>query len=368
MKFRAVPALVAALAGGMGLAQAGPQPALHYAATSQVGDANAAQAWRITEIPTLGGAMATATGINDGGAVVGWSQKAGAGPRGPIHPYLYQRGRLTDLGTLNGGPDSNFNAYAAGINAGGTVVGNSNSGSTRTQAFVYSNGTMTAIGSTIESQANAISNNGYIAGSGFVPSDNPGQHAFVYRNGSLTDIGTLGGPTSIAYAVNDSGMAAGASDFDASSISHAFLYRDGAMIDLNPFEGRYSAAIGMNNLGQVVGYGASASGTYHAFLYADSRAIDLHNALGAMPNAQSLAQAINDAGEIVGVTFADGGSWSAFLYCQGNVTRLEALPAVKRAGWTQLNPVAINKNGDIAGTGTIRGNSRPFLLSRNGGR
>lgn len=366
MKFRAVPALVAALATGMGLAQAGPQPALHYAAASQVGDGNAAQAWQITEIGTLGGATATATAINDGGAVVGWSQKAGAGPFGPIHPFLYQHGRLSDLGTLAGGPDSNFTAYAAGINASGTVVGNSNSATTRSQAYVYSNGVMKAIGSTISSQANAISNNGYIAGSGTAPTGNPGPRAFVYRNGSLTDLGTLGGPTSVAYAVNDSGMAAGASDFDASGITHAFLYRNGSMIDLNPFEGRYSTATGINNLGQVVGFGASASGAYHAFLYANSRAVDLHNALGATPNAQSLAQAINDAGEIVGVTYADGGSWSAFLYCQGSVTRLEALPAVKRAGWTQLNPVAINKNGDIAGTGVIRGNSRPFLLSRNG--
>ena len=65
----------------------------------------------------VGGCCDPAMDINDAGQVVGFSQIA---PSGPDHPFLWENGVLTDLGTLGG--DS---GVADGINNAGKVVGRS---------------------------------------------------------------------------------------------------------------------------------------------------------------------------------------------------------------------------------------------------
>ena len=47
--------------------------------------------------------------------------------------------------------------------------------------------------------------------------------ATLYSNGTLTGLGTLGGFSSAAYGINDSGQVVGAADTSGSSL-HAFLY------------------------------------------------------------------------------------------------------------------------------------------------
>lgn len=81
------------------------------------------------DIGTLGGLNSAATGINDKGQVVGWSTIAtgyvppahpnGYYDPGAIHAFLYQNGKMTDLGTLPGFKDS----AAEAINASGQIVG-----------------------------------------------------------------------------------------------------------------------------------------------------------------------------------------------------------------------------------------------------
>ena len=108
---------------------------------------------------------------------------------------------ITDLGALGA-------SAAYGINNNGQVVGNLSSG----DAFIYSGGTMTNLGTLLGvfgTAANAINNSGEVVGY-FNPSwPYSGQHAFLYSGGILSDLGTLGGDTSEAYGINDSGQVVG---------------------------------------------------------------------------------------------------------------------------------------------------------------
>ena len=93
-----------------------------------------------------------------------------------------------------------------------------------------------------------------------------GSHAFIYANGVTTDIGTLGGNTSVAHAINDSG--AGCWDSSTSRRkTHAFLYDNGAMTDLDTLlGGAYSSAAAINDSGEVAGAAAAVNGGEdHAF-------------------------------------------------------------------------------------------------------
>ena len=94
-----------------------------------------------------------------------------------------------------------------------------------------------------------------------------GAQAFLYSGGVMTELGSLGG-SSCPAGINDAGQVVGYSG--TSNGVQAFLYSNGTMRDLNslidPACGWYlESAQAINDNGQIVGYGTFAGQT-EAFL------------------------------------------------------------------------------------------------------
>lgn len=125
-------------------------------------------------------------------------------------------------------------------------------------------------------------------------------HAFSWsaRTGQKTDLGTLGGPSSVAYGVNDWGHVVGASDVGGARHAVVWTGRGHEPLDLGTLGGPNSTALAINNFGVVVGESDTTAGVSHAFRW-DPRTRRMSD-LGTLGGDSSAATAINDRGQIAG--------------------------------------------------------------------
>jgi probable HAF family extracellular repeat protein len=141
-----------------------------------------------------------------------WGHGLGGSATGQA--FIYQNGVMTGLGFLTGPafpPNPVSTSGATGVNNAGTVVGWSNTGGVQ-HAFSYSNGTMTDLGTLggtggYGSWANGVNDWGVIVG--YADTASGAQHAFIYANGVMIDLNSLvnlpGVTLTNAYAVNNAG-------------------------------------------------------------------------------------------------------------------------------------------------------------------
>lgn len=214
--------------------------------------------------------------INERGQVVGEGQKNGS-YKLPYHAILWQNGKLTELGTLPGRTDST----AVAVNDRGLVIGSSfdrvgeyGERKARIRAFLWQKGRMLDLGTISglpHSSAVALNERGQVIGwsAKALGEDeelprNP--RAFLWQDGRLTDLGTLGGASAIPFAINEAGQVVGQSQ-SAKGEWHAFVWAKGKMTALPTLGGKFSAALAINEAGQIVGWSRTPKDVKHAVLW-----------------------------------------------------------------------------------------------------
>jgi probable HAF family extracellular repeat protein len=252
--------------------------------------------WRkgtLTDLGALTSDSSSATSwISPNGLIAGISENgqpdplfAGVPQR---HAVLWQEGKISDLGALEGG----YESYASAVNSGGQVVG---------------------------AALNTIPEGNSMQPGTFWFSTLPGPNQFQVRaflwdkQNGMQDLGTLpGGTNAQAVFVNELGQVAGFSYTSSASSAfclqkYGFALTTGSFIwdkyngmkDLGSLGGVCSLAFGLNNLGQVTGVSSLAddpNAKYHAFLWYRGKLEDLET-LGGDTSAPGF---ISDTGDVVG--------------------------------------------------------------------
>ena len=284
---------------------------------------------KIIDVGTLGGNGSFTGNVNRRGQVVGAALNnipdsfAGGLAIPPLFPvatqmraFLWENGRMHDLGTL-GGPGS----QAQYVNARGQIAGqsytnsvvNASTGFPTEDPFLWQDGRMIDLGTLggTKGYTNWLTEGGQVVGTSNLAGDTT-HHAFLWSLGKLTDLGTLGGNNSEAWFANDEGEVVGRADISTSSTNHhhAFVWKNGAMTDLGTVAGQpQSMAEGINSKGQVVG---DSNG--NGWLWENDSIVDL-NTLVLPGSAVHIAgaAAINDRGEIVAAGLPPDGSEHVIL-------------------------------------------------------
>jgi len=282
------------------------------------------KAGKVHNLGTLGGNGSAAYAVNDPGLVVGWASNTipdafayvvtFAPGATQAHAVLWQDGVIKDLGTL-GGPDS----AAYFVNERGQIAGQSLTNSNPNAAtgfptqdpFLWEKGKMIDLGTLGGTNGYPLSmnNSGQVVGVSDLAADqNLHQHAFLWDQGTMKDLGTLGGTFSEAWQINDAGEVAGHSSLPDGQV-HPFLWKNGTMLDLGSIGQPCAYAIGINSPGQVVGASFDCNlGGYNAFLWEHGSIVDLNSLIPADSSLHlGQASSINDRGEIVGTALLPGG-------------------------------------------------------------
>lgn len=180
-----------------------------------------------TALGDLGGGSTRPADINNAGQIVGTSNTSVE--LGAPHAFLWQNGVMTDLGLLRSDDQDSF---ASAINADGVIVGTSERLDENTgvdyRPFVWENGVMSAIPTpSHEAYATDINDAGVVVGLMRTGGAASPYHAWIYVNGVVTNLNSLipsGSGLHVAYAnaINNNGQIAGVA-FDAQGQAHGVL-------------------------------------------------------------------------------------------------------------------------------------------------
>jgi probable HAF family extracellular repeat protein len=279
---------------------------------------------QLLNLGTFGGSWSVGLSVNNAGQATGFALNTvpdaysiwgyfylGSNSSTQTRAFVWDQGKLQDLGSIGGG-----NAIGFVINDPGEVAGNAyvndtpndTTGLPTMDPFFWKNGKMTDLGSLggVLSLVNNMNNKGQVVGISDLAGDEA-YHAFVSDKGKLKDLGTLGGSTSEPRWINNSGEAVGGADFPGDKVHDAVVWKNGTVMDLGNL-GFTSFAHANNNAGQVVGAsriqpGSNSSAIIHAWLWENGGPmVDLNDLIPANSSlVLEYADYMNDRGWITGV-------------------------------------------------------------------
>jgi len=277
-----------------------------------------------------GGSDSLGVTVNNAGQAVGISSNGVPDPFSifgvQVRTFLWEEGELRDIGTL-GGPDATSgpgcNNQRPGVIVGWSYTSftpNETTGIPTQDPFLWENGKMRDLGNLggTVSFGQCANNRGEVIGTSSLAEHpgacmgdpvGPGCHAFLWAYGSMKDLGTLGGDSSVAIWINDSGDIAGSADLATAGIHHAVRWKDGQILDLGTVEGdACSRGIAINSRGQIVGLSSDCRNALHAFLWEEGGPmIDLNTVIPSGSGLQlTNAININDRGEILAKSIPAG--------------------------------------------------------------
>ena len=279
------------------------------------------------------GAGATVNGINSTGQVTGWSA-AGSFVTGA---------NGVGMTILGNPPGQGGVAYAQGINDTGQVAGYFVTYAGVEHAFATSANGASMIdlgvlgGST--SSAASINNSGKVVG--FSSTNTPYvYHAFISSStGGMTDLGG-----SYAFGINAAGQVAG-----ENAAGHAFLTgaNGQGMMDLGTLGGSGSEAYALNNSGEVVGYSTLASGNNLEGFITGPNGVGMSD-LGTLGGSRSMPASVNDSGVVVGWSYTASYEQRAFITGANGVGMVDLNSLVTLPDGAILkNATGINDAGQI---------------------
>ncbi|HVA30409.1 MAG TPA: PIG-L family deacetylase, partial [Gaiellaceae bacterium] len=169
----------------------------------------------------------------------------------------------------------------------------------------------------------------------------------------IVDLGTLGGNSSAATAINDSGVVVGSARLPGSEVTHAFLYSGGRMRDLGTLPGKEnSGAAAVNSAGDVAGT-SWRNETTEAFRSGPGGFSPVRGPDPAVP--LSTASGIDDRGDVVGSVVGTEPGEQPVGASSGPTGAHLLTPA------DGALPAGVSSAGDVVGSVTAGGASRAFV-------
>jgi probable HAF family extracellular repeat protein len=187
------------------------------------------------------------------------------------------------------------------------------------------------------------------------------RHAVLWQANQPRDLGLLAqGDYSSARDLNDKSDIVGDANVVPNGQPQAFLWRAGKMHELPRIPGgTYCTAQAINNAGVITGSCDLANGSRHGVVWRNGSITDL-GTLGD-EDAPSTALDINAQVQVVGTSEATSDHLRAFLWEKGKIINLNQLIS-KQSGWLLLVASRINDKGEILGRGYYHGSIHAFLL------
>jgi probable HAF family extracellular repeat protein len=267
------------------------------------------------------------------------------------------------------------NSRAFGISSTGMVVGDNffpPAMEARSHAALFKGGVAVDLGvlkGQVYSRANGINAMGQVVGYSGPERDGSESKAFLWTSQTgMLDLGTLGGSYAQAYAINDAGFIAGASQTQGMGpmvTTHAFIYQPARpylprMYDLGVLGGLSSYGLAINNYNHVAGYSTikTNDARFHAFLHDGTKMIDL-GSLGwkGTDSDVSVALGVNSSDQVVGYSYLPTvGEMPlqqvAFLWNRNSTTRGPAMVNLNKLvtgtkDYLLTSAVGINDSGQI---------------------